>query len=129
MVVLSGSKVVPSIGSMPLGTTFQVVGTAPIQYSTVCPTRSPDEGLKVKFRAVGLRPADTFAGAAPDGSTNATTAATPASITPASDSFRADRRCFTTPNLRESSLRVATGRGRHEVTRLAAASVPPRPSK
>src|SRR3954466_8875415 len=76
IVVFDGSNVVPSIGSVPLGTTFQVVGTAPIQYSTVCPVRSPTDGRKVACFAAGFCVVATCAGAAPDG--NATTSRAPA---------------------------------------------------
>src|SRR6478735_6681517 len=105
MVVLAGANVVPSIGSVPLGTTFHVVGTAPIQYSTVCPTRSPDDGLKVACFAVGLLTAGAFAGAR-DGSANVRIAAAAASVSPVSASFPArprsliagtDSRSLTTP--------------------------------
>jgi hypothetical protein len=46
IVVFAGSNVVPIIGSVPLGTTFHVTGTAPTQYSTVrADVRRPDDGL------------------------------------------------------------------------------------
>src|SRR5262249_56589066 len=104
-VVLGGSNVVPSIGSVSLGTTFQVVGTAPIQYSTVWPTLSPEDGLNVAFRAVGFCAVTMCACAAPDGSTNASTAPAVARIAAAMETPRTrprspftgtETRCFTT---------------------------------
>ena len=118
--VFAGSNVVPSIGSVPLGTTFHVVATAPIQYSTVRPVLMSAAGLKVACFALGFFAVTAFGDAAPDGSTNASSAPAANRITAAIDRLRArprsgltgtDKPCFTTPTSESRVLRttIATG--------------------
>ena len=118
----------PSIGSVPLGTTFHVVATAPIQYSTVRPVLISAAGLKVACFARGFFAAATFGDAAPDGSTNASSAATGHGGDGSSQAHGLPAR---TTLLHHADLRrverrsrpASSGPGRHESSRECSASV------